>query len=118
MARRWIIWEIILCYRQFVRVLIAAISVWFQKDKEPFIVKLYADKIATKFLKRRPLPTQTFESLNENGSSEIVVKITHEMEILPFVKYWMPHIHILEPKSIRDMIQKYLESYLEDLKNI
>ena len=95
-----------------------SISVWFQKEKEPFEVKLYADKIATKFLKRRPLPTQNFESINEDGTSEIVVKITHEMEILPFVKYWVPHIQVLEPNWIRDMIRDDLESYLKELKSI
>jgi len=95
-----------------------SISVWFQKEKEPFEVKLYANKIATKFLKRRPLPTQTFESINEDGTSEIVVKITHEMEILPFVKYWVPHIQVLEPIWIRDIIKKDLEDYLKELKSI
>ena len=35
-----------------------SISVWFQKDVEPFEVLLYADKTIAKYFKRRPLPTQ------------------------------------------------------------
>ena len=59
-----------------------SISVWFQKDVDPFEVKLFADKSASKFFKRRPLPTQQVESLNIDGTMEFSVKITHEMEII------------------------------------
>ncbi len=89
-----------------------SISVWFQKDVEPFEVKIYANNIATKYFQRRPLPTQSVESLGQDGSMEFVVKITHEMEILPIVKYWLPHMRVIEPQWIQDMIDEDLSSYL------
>jgi len=95
-----------------------SISIWFQKDVEPFEVKLFANKHATKYFKRRPLPNQIITSLNEDGTMEFVVKITHEMEILPLVKYWIPNLHVLEPKSIRDMIKEDLKSYLQEIGDI
>jgi len=95
-----------------------SISVWFQKDVEPFEVKLFANEIATKFFKRRPLSTQSIESLNEDGSMEFIVKITHEMEILPIVKYWIPHLQVIEPKWIRDIVKDDLEQYLGELNSI
>ena len=92
-----------------------SISVWFQRDVEPFEVKLFADKSAAKFFKRRPLPTQAVESMNTDGTMEFTVTITHEMEILPIVKYWIPHIYVIEPEWVKEIVQKDLESYLKKI---
>jgi len=89
-----------------------SISIWFQKDVEPFEVKIYADKIATKYLQRRPLQSQKIETLSQNGTMEFTVKITHKMEIIPIVKYWIPHLRILEPQEIQDEIENHLREYL------
>lgn len=93
-----------------------SISVWFQKDTEPFQVTLFADKTAAKYFKRRPLPTQKTEILNSDESMKFSISITHEMEILPIVKYWIPHLYIIEPKWIQELIQtdihKYIENYI------
>ena len=95
-----------------------SISVWFQKDVEPFEIKLFLDKSAAKFFKRRPLPTQTIESLNTDGTMEITLKITHEMEILPIIKYWIPHIYIIEPVWIKEIVEIDLDEYPSNIKNI
>ena len=91
-----------------------SISIWFQRDIEPFEVKLFADKSATKFFKRRPLPTQAVESLNTDGTMEFVVRITHEMEILPIVKYWLPHVRVVKPQWLQDMVDEDLKQYLKN----
>ena len=95
-----------------------SISIWFQKDIKPFEVKLFANDIASKFFKRRPLPSQSITSLNEDGTMEFIVKITHIMEILPIIKYWIPHIQVIEPKSLRDIVKEDLQKYLKELEYI
>ena len=95
-----------------------SISVWFQKDVEPFEVKLYADKSAARFFKRRPLPTQKVESINTDGTMEFTLKITHEMEILPIVKYWIPHLFVIEPEWVQEIVQEDLEEYVEKMAQI
>ena len=90
-----------------------SLSIWFQRDNEPFEVKLYADKLATKYFKRRPLPTQKIDSLNSDDTMEFSVTITHEMEILPIVKYWIPRLYVLEPQWIKEMVEDDLQEYLE-----
>jgi len=92
-----------------------SISIWFNQYEEPFEVKLYANKWASKYFKRRPLPTQSMLSLNEDGSMEFVVKITHEMEILPIVKYWVPNLYIIEPIWLKNIMKSDLEKYLKEL---
>jgi len=34
------------------------------------------------------------------------------MEILPIIKYWIPHLQVLEPSWVRDIIKDNLEEYL------
>jgi len=88
-----------------------SISIWFQKDIEPFEVKLFAKQHSAKYFKRRPLPTQRIDSLHSDGSMEFSIKITHEMEILPIIKYWIPNLLVVEPKWLDEMIEEDLKSY-------
>jgi len=90
-----------------------SISVWFDEESEPFEVKLHISKVISKFLKRKPISkNQIIESIYEDGSMAIIVKITHEMEILPIVKYWVPHIKIIEPIWIDKIVKDDLKVYL------
>ena len=91
-----------------------SLSIWFKADIEPFEVKLYADKTASKYFQRRKLQTQTIETLHQDGSMEFIIKITDEMEIIPIVKYWIPHVRVLEPEWIQEMVDEDLETYLKN----
>jgi len=96
-----------------------ALSIWFDRDKEPFEVKLSVSSEIAKYFKRKPISkTQTIESLFEDGSMEIVVKITHEMEIIPLVKYWIPHVKVLEPAWIKEKIEDDIRGYLRVLQEV
>ncbi len=90
-----------------------SINIWFKSDVEPFEVKIYADAVATKYFKRRALPTQTIETLSKDGTMEFTVNITDEMEIIPIVKYWLPHLRVLEPLWIGEMINEDLKKFIE-----
>ena len=91
-----------------------SISIWFKADIEPFEVKLFADNTASKYFQRRPLPTQSVESIHQDGSMEFILTITDEMEIIPMVKYWLPHLTILEPSWIQEMIDEDIQEYLQN----
>lgn len=90
-----------------------SISVWFDETSEVFEVKLHISKVISKFFKRKPIsPNQIIESLYDDGSMDIVLNITHEMEVLPIVKYWLPHIKILEPLWINEILEDELKMYI------
>jgi predicted DNA-binding transcriptional regulator YafY len=91
-----------------------SISIWFDKDVEPYSVTLQVSNVVAKYFKRKPISnSQKIEALYEDGSMDISVEITNDMEIMPFVKYWMPHIQILKPKRINDLILSDLEQYIK-----
>jgi len=91
-----------------------SISIWFQEKNEPFEIKIHVSNVVSKYVKRKPIaPTQIIESIYEDNSLDIVVKVTHEMEIIPLVKYWLPYMKVIEPKWVDDIICKDLKNYLE-----
>ena len=92
-----------------------SISVWFQRDVEPFEVKLFVDKSCARFFKHRPLPTQSVTSINSDGTMEFSVKVTHKMEILPIIKYWIPHLFVIEPEWVQEIVKEDLEKYMNNL---
>jgi len=90
-----------------------ALSAWFNNENEPFEVKIHISSEATKYFERIPIsPTQIIESIYDDGSKDIVIKITHEMEIIPLVKYWVPHLKIISPLSIQEIVENDLRAYL------
>lgn len=92
-----------------------SVSIWFQEDTEPFEIKLLIHNAITKYFHRKPISkTQVIEKEYKNGNLEIKLTITHEMEILPLVKYWIPHIKIIEPKWLRDILYEQINLYYKD----
>jgi predicted DNA-binding transcriptional regulator YafY len=93
-----------------------SISIWFEEGVEPYKIKLLVSSQISQYFKRKPLSnTQTIESIHPDGSLEISVKITNDREILSIIKYWLPHIKILEPARIKDQLKLELENYINEI---
>jgi predicted DNA-binding transcriptional regulator YafY len=50
--------------------------------------------------------------MREDGSMVISVEITDDMEVIPVVKYWLPHIRVISPAHIAEEIHTQLQRYL------
>lgn len=59
--------------------------------------------------------TQTLISENDDGSIDFSIGFTQAMEMLPFVKQWLPDITIVSPESLK---KAFREDLNEALKNI
>ncbi|NOR54811.1 MAG: WYL domain-containing protein [Sulfurovum sp.] len=95
------------------RLLENSISIWFSQSTEPYKVVLNISKEVAKYFKRKPISkSQITESVYEDGSMDVSIEITNDMEIIPFVKYWIPHVKVLEPESIRNAIVEDLKDYI------
>lgn len=92
-----------------------AINIWFTLENEPFEVILHVDGNTVKYFERKPISkSQRLLSVNsDNGSVELILKITHEMELIPTILEWIPHIKVISPdwlrKSVTDRVKGYLE---------
>lgn len=87
-------------------------TVWHSSNQETHTIKLYAAKdVASYFYDIKLHHSQTIECRDPDGGIEISCYITNKMEILPAIKSWMPHIHILEPKWLWEEMRDDLENY-------
>ena len=92
-----------------------SISVWFSYYAEPYRVTLAIAKEVAKYFQRKPISkTQKIESVYEDGSMDVSVEITNDMEIITLVKYWVPHIRVIEPTRIQEEIKKELLGYIHN----
>jgi len=92
-----------------------AINIWFENDVEPFEVVLWLDELASKILKRKPISnSQTILKEYADGSCDISLKITHENEIKSIVKYWIPHIRVISPLSLKESVMVDVQKFIDD----
>ena len=89
-------------------------SVWFNFD-EPYSVRLFLSKEIKKYFERKPLKGQALIGEDKDGSIEIEIKITNEMEIIPLILYYIPYIKVLEPQWLADEIKDKVQGYLKEL---
>lgn len=86
-------------------------DVWFSLQKFP--VRLHVNSsVASYFLRRAVLPGQVIDMQNSDGSLEITCKIADERQLLPWVRYWLPNLTILSPKSLHATLQAQLTDAL------
>ena len=87
-------------------------SIWFGQDKSDVILKVHAD-VVLHFMQRQLLPEQELVKTLEDGGILVSSKISHAMQLLPLVRYWIPHVEIISPKHLQDELEAGLKWYLE-----
>ncbi|MBT5935182.1 YafY family protein [Sulfurimonas sp.] len=93
-----------------------AINIWFNTTTDAFEVILFLDKHAAKILKRKPISkSQRVISEYKDGSCDISLMITHQREITSIVQYWMPHIKVISPTSVKNFVVKNCQKFLEEI---
>ena len=90
-------------------------SIWSSTGKESFRVVLYVKPEIAGYIRDIKLhKSQTIEDEHYDGGLEVHCEITHKLEILPQIKYWLPRVHIIEPKWLRDDLMRDLEVYRDE----
>jgi len=86
-------------------------SIWFGAEKREVVLKI--DHSVAAYFKRRPvLPNQQIDKELEDGSLIVSTRISHDNQILPMIKYWLPNITIIAPRELRDSLLQSLREYV------
>jgi predicted DNA-binding transcriptional regulator YafY len=89
-------------------------DIWFNPDKIEVQLEI-APEIAYYFQRRKLLPQQEILSELKSGTLIIRSKISHSQQILPQIRYWLPHVRIISPASLKLQMQRELQSYLNEI---
>jgi predicted DNA-binding transcriptional regulator YafY len=86
-------------------------DVWFGKEKTEVLLSV-APQVAYYFKRRKLLPLQVIDKELENGGLIVSSRVSDANQILPLVRYWIPHVRIVDPEWLRDANYKGLEMYM------
>ncbi len=86
------------------------------KDKEKIEVEVEVDKaIADYFLRKKHLSSQKILEKYSDKSLRISFSVTDEEEVDNLIKSWLPHMKVIQPKSLADRIKRDLLEYIQYL---
>jgi len=79
------------------------------ESKKLVVLKVYPP--ISKYFRKEMKPyfkSQKHLAIHDDGSIEFSIEYTQSLEILPFIKRWLPDIEILSPKKLRDELLEEL----------
>lgn len=87
-------------------------GIWFTESQHEVVLKVSAE-VAGYFKRRKLIANQVIEKELADGGLLISAKVGHPNQVLPIVRYWVPHVKIVSPESWqRDLEHSFLD-YLE-----
>lgn len=92
------------------KILIDEDSIWLGEKKE-IVLKISKD-VASYFKRRKLIANQIIEKELEDGGLILSATVGHPNQILPIVRYWIPHIRIISPENLQKEINTELSAYL------
>lgn len=82
------------------------------EEKKEIVLKI-ASEIAGYFKRRKLIANQVIEKELEDGDLIVSARVGHANQVLPIVRYWIPHIRIISPEGLQSEMEKELRGYLE-----
>jgi predicted DNA-binding transcriptional regulator YafY len=87
-------------------------GIWFTENQQEVVLKVNAD-IANYFKRRKLIANQVIEKELVDGGLLISAKVGHPNQVLPIVRYWLPHIRVISPESWQHELEQVLAEYLK-----
>ena len=86
-------------------------DIWFGEDRLEVTVQVAASN-AYYFLRRNVLPHQQLIEQQADGRLLLRCQVNHPNQLLPIIRYWIPHVRILEPAWLQQKLHDELTDYL------
>jgi predicted DNA-binding transcriptional regulator YafY len=95
-----------------------AINVWFDPSKEAYPIELLVDEEIKHYLINRPINNTQRVTENGDGSITLHLTITNNMEIIPLIGYWTPHIKVITPEHLYQAVVQRISPLIRDYEII
>ena len=86
-------------------------GIWLGTDKKEVVVKVAGD-VAAYFKRRKLIANQVIVKELEDGGLIISAIVGHVNQILPIVRYWIPHIRVISPEALQADLEGELAKYI------
>jgi len=85
-------------------------DVWFAP--ETTTVRLRISPAIAHYFTRRPLLPQQSQEPDADGSLLVTARLSHINQLLPIVRYWLPHVRIVQPAAWQEVLVAELSQAL------
>lgn len=85
-------------------------DVWFTADTTEVLLRVDSE-VAHYFVRRAILPGQQHRQ-DADGSLLVTTYVSHLSQLLPVVRYWLPHVRIVQPLAWHQVLVQGLEQAL------
>ncbi len=92
-------------------------GIWFTETQQEVVLKVSAE-VAGYFKRRKLIANQVIEKELADGGLLISTKVGHQNQILPIIRYWLPHIRVISPESIQAELETALSDYLKRIGDV
>jgi predicted DNA-binding transcriptional regulator YafY len=86
-------------------------GIWFSEKAVEIVLKI-APAVAGYFKRRSLIANQVIEKELDDGGLIVSTRVGHVNQVLPIVRYWIPHIRIVNPDSLQRELEHELETFL------
>ena len=87
-------------------------DVWFSPETTEVTLRV-APEVAHYFMRRELLPEQQHRRDDSDQSLLVTTRIAHPEQLLPVVRYWLPHVRILQPQPWHEALVHSLQQALQ-----
>jgi predicted DNA-binding transcriptional regulator YafY len=87
-------------------------GIWHSETQREVVLKA-SPEVAGYFKRRKLIANQVIEKELSDGSLIISAKVSHDSQILPIVRYWIPNLSIISPESLQAELEQGLTAYLD-----
>lgn len=86
-------------------------GIWLGVKRQRMVLRV-AGAVANYFKRRQLIPNQQIERELPGGDLLVSTTVALADEALPIVRYWIPHVRILEPVDAQRQLDASLAGYL------
>ena len=86
-------------------------GIWLNDDKKEIVLKV-DQEVAGYFKRRKLIANQVIEKELEDGGLIVSAKVGHPNQVVPIVRYWIPHIRIISPEGLQAEMESEISAYL------
>ncbi len=87
-------------------------GIWLSADKREIVLNI-SKEVASYFKRRKLIANQVIEKELEDGGLIVSAKVGHINQVLPIVRYWIPHIRIVSPDGLQKEMEEELLHYIK-----
>lgn len=87
-------------------------GIWLGSERQRVLIQI-SSQVATFFRRRNLLPNQKIEAETAEGDILVSSTVVHSDEVLPIIRYWIPHARIVKPLEYQQRLERGLADYLK-----